>query len=503
MRRIEGFIGGKSVKATSGREGDVFNPNTGEVQARVSFATTEDVDAAVQAAAKALPGWSSTNPQRRARVMFEFKRLVEANMQPLAELLSSEHGKVVADSKGDIQRGLEVIEFACGIPHALKGEYTEGAGPGIDVYSMRQPLGVVAGITPFNFPAMIPMWMFGVAIAVGNTFVLKPSERDPSVPVRLGELFMEAGAAAGLDVTGVLNVVHGDKIAVDAILHHPEIKAVSFVGSSDIAHYIYHTGAANGKRVQAMGGAKNHGIVMPDADMDQVVKDLAGAAFGSAGERCMALPVVVPVGKKTADELRERMIAEIESMKVGISSDPAAQYGPVVNKAHRDKIAGYIQTGVDEGAELVVDGRGFKLQGYENGFFIGPSLFDNVKTGMKTYNEEIFGPVLQIVRANTFEEAVELPSKHQYGNGVAIFTRNGRAAREFAAKVNVGMVGINVPIPVPVAYHTFGGWKRSAFGDTNQHGMEGLKFWTKVKTVTARWPEGDVADSSFVIPTMR
>ena len=503
MRRIEGFIGGKSVKATSGREGDVFNPNTGEVQARVGFATTEDVDAAVQAAAKALPGWAGTNPQRRARVMFEFKRLVEANMQPLAELLSSEHGKVVADSKGDIQRGLEVIEFACGIPHALKGEYTEGAGPGIDVYSMRQPLGVVAGITPFNFPAMIPMWMFGVAIAVGNTFVLKPSERDPSVPVRLGELFMEAGAAAGLDVTGVLNVVHGDKVAVDAILHHPEIKAVSFVGSSDIAHSIYHTGAANGKRVQAMGGAKNHGIVMPDADMDQVVKDLAGAAFGSAGERCMALPVVVPVGKKTADELRERMIAEIESMKVGISSDPAAQYGPVVNKAHRDKIAGYIQTGVDEGAELVVDGRGFKLQGYENGFFIGPSLFDNVKTGMKTYNEEIFGPVLQIVRANTFEEAVELPSKHQYGNGVAIFTRNGRAAREFAAKVNVGMVGINVPIPVPVAYHTFGGWKRSAFGDTNQHGMEGLKFWTKVKTVTARWPEGDVADSSFVIPTMR
>ena len=503
MRRIEGFIGGKLVKATSGREGDVFNPNTGEVQARVSFATTEDVDTAVQAAAKALPGWSSTNPQRRARVMFEFKRLVEANMQQLAELLSSEHGKVVADSKGDIQRGLEVIEFACGIPHALKGEYTEGAGPGIDVYSMRQPLGVVAGITPFNFPAMIPMWMFGVAIAVGNTFVLKPSERDPSVPVRLGELFMEAGAAAGLDMTGVLNVVHGDKVAVDAILHHPEIKAVSFVGSSDIAHYIYHTGAANGKRVQAMGGAKNHGIVMPDADMDQVVKDLAGAAFGSAGERCMALPVVVPVGKKTADELRDRMVAEIETMKVGISSDPAAQYGPVVNKAHRDKIAGYIQTGVDEGAELVVDGRGFKLQGYENGFFIGPSLFDNVKPGMKTYNEEIFGPVLQIVRANTFEEAVELPSKHQYGNGVAIFTRNGRVAREFAAKVNVGMVGINVPIPVPVAYHTFGGWKRSAFGDTNQHGMEGLKFWTKVKTVTARWPEGDVADSSFVIPTMR
>ena len=503
MRRIEGFIGGKSAKATSGRDGDVFNPNTGEVQAKVGLATAADVDAAVQAAAKALPGWAGTNPQRRARVMFEFKRLVEANMQSLAELLSSEHGKVVADSKGDIQRGLEVIEFACGIPHALKGEYTEGAGPGIDVYSLRQPLGIGAGITPFNFPAMIPMWMFGVAIATGNTFVLKPSERDPSVPVRLGELFLEAGAAAGLDVTGVLNVVHGDKVAVDAILDHPEIKAVSFVGSSDIAHYIYQRGAASGKRVQAMGGAKNHGIVLPDADMDQVVKDLAGAAFGSAGERCMALPVVVPVGKKTADELRERMIAEIETLKVGISTDPGAQFGPVVNKAHRDKIAGYIQTGVDEGAELVVDGRGFKLQGYENGFFIGPSLFDGVKPGMKTYHEEIFGPVLQIVRVETFEEAVALPSKHQYGNGVAIFTRNGRAAREFAAKVNVGMVGINVPIPVPVAYHTFGGWKRSAFGDTNQHGMEGLKFWTKVKTVTARWPEGDVGDSSFVIPTMR
>jgi malonate-semialdehyde dehydrogenase (acetylating) / methylmalonate-semialdehyde dehydrogenase len=503
MRRIEGFVAGKFAKSTSGREGDVFNPNTGEVQAKVGFSAAGDIAAAVEAAAKAHVTWSAVNPQRRARVMFEFKRLVEANLALLAELLSSEHGKVIADSKGDIQRGLEVIEFACGIPHALKGEYTEGAGPGIDVYSMRQPLGVVAGITPFNFPAMIPMWMFGVAIAVGNTFVLKPSEKDPSVPMRLAELFMEAGAAAGLDVTGVLNVVHGDKVAVDAILAHPEIRAISFVGSSDIAHYIYQTGAANGKRVQAMGGAKNHGIILPDADMDQVVKDLSGAAFGSAGERCMALPVVVPVGKKTADELRERMVAEIETLKVGTSTDPGAQYGPVVSAAHRKKISDYIQTGKDEGAELVVDGRGFKMQGYENGFFIGPSLFDQVKPGMKTYNEEIFGPVLQIVRAETLEEAIELPSKHQYGNGVAIFTRNGRAAREFAAKVNVGMVGINVPIPVPVAYHTFGGWKRSAFGDTNQHGMEGVKFWTKVKTITARWPEGEVTDSSFVIPTMR
>ena len=498
MRDINHFIDGAVFAGASGRFGEVFDPNTGAVQARVQLATAGEVDRAVQAAQNAFEGWSSTNPQRRARVMFDFKRLVEANMNELAELLSSEHGKVIADSKGDIQRGLEVIEFACGIPHALKGEYTQGAGPGIDVYSMRQPLGVVAGITPFNFPAMIPMWMFGVAIAVGNTFVLKPSERDPSVPVRLAELMLEAGAP-----NGVLNVVHGDKTAVDAILTHPLVHAVSFVGSSDIAHYVYQTGAANHKRVQAMGGAKNHGIVLPDADMDQVIKDLAGAAYGSAGERCMALPVVVPVGKKTADELRERMVAEIGTLKVGVSTDPDAHYGPVVSAQHRAKIADYIRIGQEEGAELVVDGRDFQLQGFEQGFFIGPSLFDGVKKGMKTYHEEIFGPVLQIVRAESFEEAIALPSEHQYGNGVAIFTRNGRAAREFAANVNVGMVGINVPIPVPVAYHTFGGWKRSAFGDTNQHGVEGVKFYTKVKTVTARWPEGDVADSSFVIPTMK
>ena len=503
MRRIEGFVDGAARPASSGREGDIFDPNTGDVQAKVGFSSVEDVDQAVKAAAAAHPAWSSVNPQRRARVMFEFKRLVEANMNSLAELLSSEHGKVIADSKGDIQRGLEVIEFACGIPHALKGEYTEGAGPGIDVFSMRQSLGVVAGITPFNFPAMIPMWMFGVAIAVGNTFVLKPSEKDPSVPVRLAELFLEAGAAAGLDVRGVLNVVHGDKTAVDAILHHPEIRAVSFVGSSDIAQYIYVTGAANGKRVQAMGGAKNHGVVLPDADMDQTVKDLVSAAFGSAGERCMALPVVVPVGRRTADELRERLVAEIGTLRVGVSNDPAAQYGPVVSAAHRNKIADYIRIGQEEGAELVVDGRGFALQGYEKGFFIGPTRVDGVKPGMKTYHEEIFGPVLQIVRVETLDEAIELPSRHQYGNGVAVFTRSGKAAREFASRVNVGMVGVNVPIPVPVAYHTFGGWKRSAFGDTNQHGMEGVKFWTKVKTVTARWPEGGAAEASFVIPTMK
>ena len=503
MREITHFIDGVSVSGTSGRYGEVFNPNTGEVQARVALATPAELDAAVQAAVRAQPAWAAVNPQRRARVMFEFKRLVEARMQELAELLSSEHGKVVADSKGDIQRGLEVIEFACGIPHALKGEYTEGAGPGIDVYSMRQPLGVAAGITPFNFPGMIPMWMFGVAVAVGNTFILKPSEKDPTLPVRLGELFMEAGSALGMDLKGVLNVVHGDKVSVDAILTHPDIAAVSFVGSSDIAHYVYSTGTAHGKRVQAMGGAKNHGIILPDADLDQAVKDIIGAAYGSAGERCMALPVVVPVGAKTAEAVREKVLAEMETLKVGISSDASAQYGPVVTAAHRQRVADYIQLGVDEGAELVADGRGFSLQGYEKGFFIGPTLFDQVKPAMRTYQEEIFGPVLQIVRAETFEEAVALPSAHQYGNGVAIFTRNGRAAREFAARVNVGMVGINVPIPVPVAYHTFGGWKRSAFGDANQHGMEGVKFYTKVKTVTARWPEGASEDSAFVIPTMR
>ena len=497
MRDIDHFIVGHAG-GTATRHGDVFDPNSGSVQARVALGEQADLDRAIAAAQKAQPGWAATNPQRRARVMFRFKELVEANMDALAHLLSSEHGKVIADAKGDIQRGLEVIEFCCGIPHVLKGEYTQGAGPGIDVYSMRQPLGIGAGITPFNFPAMIPMWMFGVAIASGNAFILKPSERDPSVPVRLAELMLEAGAPEG-----ILQVVHGDKAMVDAILDHPAISAVSFVGSSDIAHYVYRRGVEAGKRVQAMGGAKNHGIVMPDADLDQVVADLSGAAFGSAGERCMALPVVVPVGDKTADALREKLIPAIEALRVGVSTDAEAHYGPVVNAAHKQRVENWIQTGVDEGAELVVDGRGFTLQGHEDGFFVGPTLFDRVTPDMSAYKEEIFGPVLQIVRAASFEDAVRLPSEHQYGNGVAIFTRNGHAAREFAARVNVGMVGINVPIPVPVAYHPFGGWKRSAFGDTNQHGMEGVKFWTKVKTVTQRWPDGAVeGGNAFVIPTM-
>jgi malonate-semialdehyde dehydrogenase (acetylating) / methylmalonate-semialdehyde dehydrogenase len=496
MRQIDHLIVGGA--GASARRSDVFDPNNGGVQAQVALGDAALLDKAVKAALAAQPAWAATNPQRRARIMFNFKQLIEANMDDLAHMLSSEHGKVIADSKGDIQRGLEVIEFCCGIPHVLKGEYSQGAGPGIDVYSMRQPLGIGAGITPFNFPAMIPMWMFGPAIATGNAFILKPSERDPSVPVRLCELMLEAGLPEG-----ILQCVHGDKEMVDAILDHPAIGGISFVGSSDIAHYVYNRGVAAGKRVQAMGGAKNHGIVMPDADLDQVVNDLSGAAFGSAGERCMALPVVVPVGEDTADRLREKLIPAIAALRVGISTDADAHYGPVVNAAHKARVEGWIQKGVDEGAELVVDGRGFTLQGHEEGYFIGPSLFDRVTPNMESYKEEIFGPVLQIVRAQNFEEALALPSQHQYGNGVAIFTRNGHAAREFAARVNVGMVGINVPIPVPVAYHSFGGWKRSAFGDTNQHGMEGVKFWTKVKTITQRWPDGSPdGGNAFVIPTM-
>ncbi|MGE6697952.1 CoA-acylating methylmalonate-semialdehyde dehydrogenase [Hyphomonas sp. NPDC076900] len=497
MREVHHFVNGKTVAGTSGRFGDIYDPNTGAIQARVALATKAELGAAVDAATAAFPAWASTNPQRRARIMFEFKRLVEANMDELAHMLSSEHGKVIADSKGDVQRGLDVVEFACGIPHLLKGEYTEGAGPGIDVYSMRQPLGVCAGITPFNFPAMIPCWMAAVAIACGNTFILKPSEKDPSVPMRLAELMMEAGLPKG-----VLNVINGDKEAVDAILTHPDIKAVSFVGSSDVAHYVYSTGTAHGKRVQAMGGAKNHGIILPDANLEQAVKDIVGAAYGSAGERCMALPVAVTVGKKTGDEFVERMLEAARGLKVGVSTDAEAHYGPVVSAAHKAKVESYIQMGVDEGASLLLDGRGLKLQGNEGGYFIGPNLFDNVTPSMKSYQEEIFGPVLQVMRVETLEEAAALPSNHQYGNGCAIFTSNGRAAREFAAQVNVGMVGVNVPIPVPVAYHTFGGWKRSAFGDTNQHGPEGVRFYTKIKTVTQRWPEGDIGDQAFVIPTM-
>ena len=499
MRSVSHFIHGKAAPLAGARLSDIFDPSTGTVQAQVVLATPAHLQKAIDSALQAQPEWAAINPQRRARVLFRYKELIEANIDDLAHLLSSEHGKVIADAKGDIQRGLEVVEFACGIPHLLKGEYTEGAGPGIDVYSVRQPLGIAAGITPFNFPAMIPLWMSAMAIACGNAFILKPSERDPSVPVRLAELAIEAGLPAG-----ILNVVHGDKEIVDAILDHPAIKAVSFVGSSDIANYVYARGAQNGKRVQAMGGAKNHGIILPDADMDQAVADIVGAAYGSAGERCMALPVVVPVGQATAEAFRTKLVSAIETLRPGIPTDPDAQYGPLVTSQHKARVENYIQMAVDEGAEIVVDGRGFSLQGYEDGYYLAPTLIDRVTPQMKSYQDEIFGPVLQIMRAETFEEALSYPSKHQYGNGVAIFTRNGDYARRFAAQVEVGMVGINVPIPVPVAYHSFGGWKRSGFGDLDQYGLDGVRFYTRTKKITQRWPSGGpVIDQSFVIPTMK
>jgi malonate-semialdehyde dehydrogenase (acetylating) / methylmalonate-semialdehyde dehydrogenase len=498
MRDIGHFVGGQEVKGQSGRFGDVFNPNTGEVQARVALAGHAEVEHAIANAAAAQPGWAATNPQRRARVMFRFLELVNQHFDALAALLSCEHGKTIADSRGDIQRGLEVVEFACGIPHLMKGEYTAAAGPGIDLYSMRQPLGVVAGITPFNFPAMIPMWKFAPAIACGNAFILKPSERDPSVPMQLAALMIEAGLPPG-----ILNVVNGDKEAVDTLLTDPRIQAVGFVGSSAIAQYIYATGCANGKRVQCFGGAKNHMIVMPDADMDQAVDALIGAGYGSAGERCMAISVAVPVGPKAADALMEKLVPRVESLKVGPSTDPQVDYGPLVTRAHLDKVKDYVDLGVKEGAKLVVDGRGFKLQGYENGNFMGGCLFDEVTPDMRIYKEEIFGPVLCVARAKDYAEAVRLPSEHDYGNGVAIFTRDGDTARDFTERVNVGMVGVNFAIPVPLSYYTFGGWKRSGFGDLNQHGPDSIRFYTKTKTVTSRWPSGTKEGAEFVIPTMR
>src|SRR4051812_7978915 len=498
MREIGHFIGGKTVAGSSGRSGDVFDPNTGEVQAKVAFASKADMEHAIANAAAAQPAWAATNPQRRARVLFKFLELAQKEFDKLAELLSSEHGKTFADSKGDLQRGLEVVEFACGIPHLLKGEFSEGAGPGIDLYSLRQPLGVVAGITPFNFPAMIPMWKFAPALVCGNAFILKPSERDPSVLMRLAELLIEAGLPAG-----VLNVVNGDKEAVDALIADPQVRAIGFVGSSAIAEYIYAAGCARGKRVQCFGGAKNHMIVMPDADLDQAVDALIGAGYGSAGERCMAVSVAVPVGRKTADILLEKLIPRVESLKIGPSSDAQADYGPLVTKAHMQKVRDYVDVGIREGAKLAVDGREFRMQGYESGFFMGGCLFDEVTPDMRIYKEEIFGPVLSVVRAHDYDEALRLPSEHEYGNGVAIFTRDGDAARDFASKVEVGMVGINVPIPVPIAYYTFGGWKRSGFGDLNQHGPDSIRFYTKIKTVTSRWPSGVKEGAEFVIPTMQ
>ena len=500
MRIVDNFIGGQHRASASTRLGDIFNPATGQVQAQVRLSAPSELDEAVANAQAAQPAWAAMNPQRRARVMFNLKALIEQHMDELAELLSVEHGKVHSDAKGDIQRGLDVVEFACGIPHLLKGEYTEGAGPGIDVYSLRQPIGIAAGITPFNFPAMIPMWMFAPAIACGNAFILKPSERNPSVPVRLAELAMEAGLPAG-----ILNVVHGDKQVVDAILDHPAIKAVSFVGSSDIAQYVYGRGASNGKRMQCMGGAKNHGIVMPDADLDQAVADILGAAYGSAGERCMALPVVVAVGDETADKLIARLKPLVESLKVGpgcMRGKEENEMGPVVSDTHQKKVLGYIDKGVSEGATLVVDGRKPQVPGFEEGYYVGGTLFDNVTPEMTIWREEIFGPVLGIVRVADYHSALELVNSHEFGNGSAVFTSNGHTAREFVHDVQAGMVGVNVPVPVPMAFHSFGGWKRSVFGALNVHGPDGVRFYTRMKTATVRWPQGQQTVSEFSMPTL-
>ena len=496
MNIIRHFVGGKVIDGTSQRKGQVFNPATGEQESEVILATKSDLDKTAEIAKKAFETWSLKPALQRARIMFKFKELIEKNFDELTKLIVSEHGKVYEDAKGSLIRGLEVVEFACGIPHVLKGEFSENVGTNVDSYSMRQPLGVAAGITPFNFPAMVPMWMFPLAIACGNTFILKPSEKDPSCPMRLAELLHEAGLPAG-----VFNVVNGDKEVVDAILSNNDIKAVSFVGSTPIAKYIYENAAKNEKRVQALGGAKNHLVVMPDCDLEGAVNGLMGAAYGSAGERCMAQSVAVAVGD-IGDELVSRLAKKVEALKIGPGMDKSSEMGPLVTKQHLEKVKGYVDLGVEEGAKLVLDGRDLKLQGYENGFYIGGCLFDHVTTDMRIYKEEIFGPVLSVVRVKTFEEATKMINEHEYGNGVSIYTRDGDAGRTFASKIQVGMVGINVPIPVPMAFHSFGGWKRSLFGDSGMHGMEGIKFYTKLKTITSRWPSGIRSNPEFIMPTM-
>jgi malonate-semialdehyde dehydrogenase (acetylating)/methylmalonate-semialdehyde dehydrogenase len=495
---IQHFIDGARVAGRSGRAAPAFNPATGEQASLVPLASKAEVDEAVAAAKRAFPKWASTPPLRRARILNRFLRLLEENIDEMAAGITAEHGKVLSDAKGEIQRGLEVVEFAVGAPQLLKGEVTENVGTRVDSHSLRQPLGVVAGITPFNFPAMVPMWMFPVALACGNCFILKPSERDPSASLLMADWLKEAGLPAG-----VFSVVQGDKEAVDALLHNPDVVGISFVGSTPIARYIYETSALNGKRAQALGGAKNHMIVMPDADLDQAVDALMGAAYGSAGERCMAISVAVPIGEKTADALVERLLPKVRALKVGPGTDPEAEMGPLVTKQHLDKVRGYIDVGVAEGAELLVDGRDLSLQGYENGYFIGGSLFDRVTPEMTIYKEEIFGPVLCVTRAPDYPAAARLINEHEFGNGTAIFTRDGDAAREFAHQIQVGMVGINVPIPVPMAFHSFGGWKASLFGDHHMHGPEGVRFYTKLKTITSRWPTGIRNGADFVMPTMR
>ncbi|EMQ96928.1 CoA-acylating methylmalonate-semialdehyde dehydrogenase [Paeniglutamicibacter gangotriensis] len=494
-RELSHYVGGTHAAGTSGRFADVYNPSTGAVQSRLPLASVDEVRAAIDVAEAAQIQWAATNPQRRARILNKFVDLVYANMDELAALLTLEHGKTFPDSKGDIQRGLEVIEFCAAAPHMLKGEFSDSAGTGIDVHSMRQPLGVVAGITPFNFPAMIPLWKAGPALASGNSYILKPSERDPSVPLRLAELFTEAGLP-----DGVFNVVNGDKEAVDALLEDPRVQAIGFVGSTPIAQSIYATAAANGKRAQCFGGAKNHMVIMPDADLDMVADALMGAGYGSAGERCMAISVAIPVGEETADVLVAKLTERIGKLRVGDGMDESSDFGPVVAQSAKERIENYIQVGVDEGASLLIDGRGLVVPGHEDGFWVGPTLFDHVTESMRIYKEEIFGPVLCIIRAKDYEEALRLPSEHEFGNGVSIFTRDGDTARNFTSRVQVGMVGVNVPIPVPIAYYTFGGWKASGFGDLNQHGADGFRFYTKTKTVTTRWPSGIREGTSFVMP---
>jgi malonate-semialdehyde dehydrogenase (acetylating)/methylmalonate-semialdehyde dehydrogenase len=498
MRTINHFVGGQEVPGKSGRTAEVFNPATGEVQAKVALASKAELDAAVKVAAAAFPGWANTPPLTRARIMFRFKQLCDERLDELAASITAEHGKVLSDAKGEMIRGLEVVEFAAGAPQLLKGEFSENVGTNVDSYAVRQPLGVVAGITPFNFPAMVPMWMFPIALVAGNTFILKPSERDPGTSILIAQLLKQAGLP-----DGVFNVVHGDKEAVDAILENPEIQAVSFVGSTPIAEYIYHTGTAHNKRVQALGGAKNHMIVMPDADMDQATDALMGAGYGSAGERCMAISVAVAVGDKVGDTIVGKLAPKVRALKVAPGTDPEAEMGPLVTKQHFEKVKSYVDLGVKEGAKLVVDGRSLKLQGYENGYFLGGCLFDQVKPEMRIYKEEIFGPVLSVVRVPDYASAVKLVNDHEYGNGTAIFTRDGDAARDFASKIKVGMVGVNVPIPVPMAFNSFGGWKRSLFGDHHMHGPEGIRFYTRLKTITSRWPTGIRAGAEFVMPTMK
>jgi malonate-semialdehyde dehydrogenase (acetylating) / methylmalonate-semialdehyde dehydrogenase len=497
MNLIQHFVNGKVTSGKSQRTGKVFNPATGEQESQVVLGLKSDLDEAVNVAKKAFETWSLKPPIQRARVMFKFKELIEKNYDELTKLIVSEHGKVYEDAKGSLKRGLEIVEFACGIPQVLKGEFSENVGTDIDSWSIRQPLGVCAGITPFNFPAMVPMWMFPMAIACGNTFILKPSEKDPSCSIKLAELLKEAGLP-----DGVLNVINGDKEVVDAILTNKDIQAVSFVGSTPIAKYIYENAAKNEKRVQALGGAKNHLVVMPDCDLDQAVSGLMGAAYGSAGERCMAQSVAVAVGN-IGDRLVNEIIKKVENLKVGPGMDNTSEMGPLVTKEHLEKVKNYVDIGIKEGAKLVVDGRNLKLQGHEKGFFIGGCLFDNVKKNMRIYKEEIFGPVLSVVRVKDFNEATKLINDHEYGNGVSIYTRDGDVGRTFASKIKVGMIGINIPIPVPVAFHSFGGWKRSLFGDQHMHGPEGVRFYTKLKTVTSRWPSGVRSNAEFIMPIMK